>query len=384
MSAANSRPGYLFILTWPISISGGVNEVVLSLADQVATRGYRPIIGIANWDETQQAPSYRGIELAALRLREPLSPDGTTSHWKGFARTFWRDSRALQRLVAERGISVVNSHFPNLETITPALLRARNRLNARYVLSFHGADAVPMCASQGLARRLWSFVLRSADAVTACSAALARDIQQFEPAVHPIAIHNGVDATLFPAAPRSPSNLLLNIGKFERKKGQDLLLRAFRRFIDNGADARLLLVGGEGPEIEHIRALIAQLSLQDRVEMRVNVPHDQIPNIMRGARCFVLPSRLEPFGIVLLEAGAAHLPVIATSVGGVPELIEPDVTGLLIPPDDEDALLAAIQRLWTDQALAESLAACWHERVLSNWSWERTATRYLEAAGGSV
>jgi glycosyltransferase involved in cell wall biosynthesis len=80
---------------------------------------------------------------------------------------------------------------------------------------------------------------------------------------------------------------------------------------------------------------------------------------------------------VLLEAGAAGLPVIAARVGGIPELMEHERTGLLIPPDDAEALAAAIRRLITDSLLADSLARSWHERVLATWSWNATGQKYI-------
>src|ERR1700676_4588392 len=100
---------------------------------------------------------------------------------------------------------------------------------------------------------------------------------------------------------------------------------------------------------------------------------------MAQADLFGLPSRSEPFGIVLLEAGAAGLPVIATRVGGIPELIEDGLTGVLVPPDDLVALEGAMRRLLTDITDANRLAQAWHKKVITTWSWERTCRQYLSA-----
>jgi glycogen(starch) synthase len=145
-----------------------------------------------------------------------------------------------------------------------------------------------------------------------------------------------------------------------------------------------MLVGADGPELAATRELIVELKLTPQVELRVNVPHQQIPGLMQAADLFALPSRSEPFGIVLLEAGAAGLPVIASRTGGIAELLEHEKTGLLIPSDDESALFEALRRLLCDRDYAGRLAAAWHSRVLANWSWERTTLHYLRAAGLST
>jgi|ERR1700676_5720730 len=100
---------------------------------------------------------------------------------------------------------------------------------------------------------------------------------------------------------------------------------------------------------------------------------------MAQADLFGLPSRSEPFGIVLLEAGAAGLPVIGTRVGGIPELIEDGVTGILVAPDDVVALEGAMRGLFTDSTDANRLAQAWHTKVTTTWSWERTGREYLSA-----
>jgi glycosyltransferase involved in cell wall biosynthesis len=374
------RPGYLLVLTWPISRTGGVNEVVLALAGKLRDYGYRPIIAVATWDGTPAQPvEYRGIEVATLRLREPVFP--------GFFKTILADSVALLRLVRERNVAAVNFHFPSLDASVPALLKTLGNLRIPFVLSFHGADVPPIQSSTGINKRLWHFVLTRASAVTTCSQALGGDLRAILPDLRIIVIHNGMDADLFPALSRGSHSgppSILNIGKFEHKKAQDVLLKAFLRLCEGGVEAKLVLVGGEGPQLAATRELIAALNLASKVEVHVNVPHEQIPAFMQDADLFVLPSRVEPFGIVLLEAGAARLPVIASRVGGIPELLEHERTGLLVPPDDEYALFAAIHKLLTDKEYAAQLAAAWHSQVLANWSWEQTARGYLQAAGLDV
>jgi glycosyltransferase involved in cell wall biosynthesis len=105
----------------------------------------------------------------------------------------------------------------------------------------------------------------------------------------------------------------------------------------------------------------------------------------RDARFSVLPSEYEAFGLVLLESLAQGTPVIASRVGGIPEFIEDERTGLLVPPGDVPALTAALQRLWSDPALARRLGRHGRTEVVPRYTWDRVVDRlevvYREVLG---
>src|SRR5262249_1147568 len=104
--------------------------------------------------------------------------------------------------------------------------------------------------------------------------------------------------------------------------------------------------------------------------------HAQVARFFDRATAFCLPSRAEPFGIVLLEAGAFRLPVVATRVGGIPEIVEDRVTGLLVPPDDAGSLADALVRVLTDSDFAASAGRGLHDRVRAVFSWRRAYDAY--------
>jgi glycogen(starch) synthase len=235
-----------------------------------------------------------------------------------------------------------------------------------------------------LVRRVWKALITRADGVVACSEALRREVLQFAPRARVTAIHNGADIGLFSGIKRMavPAiRRILHIGKFEYKKSQDVILHAFKRLLGKYPDCSLVLIGADGPMLRQTRALIGELGLEKHVELHVNVAHDQLPQYMERADLFILPSRAEPFGIVLLEAGAAGLPVVASGVGGIPELIEPERTGLLIPPGNVEGLELAIRRLIENPELARELGRRWQERVVATWNWDVTCEKYLQMIG---
>jgi glycosyltransferase involved in cell wall biosynthesis len=204
-----------------------------------------------------------------------------------------------------------------------------------------------------------------------------------------VAVHNGLDAGAFlasrDAAFQLPDRLrgvpyILAVATFEHKKGLDVLVEAFARVSGQFPGLQLVLAGGEGPERSQIEALAAARGLADRIHIFVNVPHARIPAFMESARLFVLPSRIEPFGLVLVEAGAFSLPVIATRVGGIPEIIQHGVSGSLVRSEDPEDLASAIRESMSFPERAQSMGAALRESVSSRFSWDRAAEHYLRVA----
>jgi glycosyltransferase involved in cell wall biosynthesis len=358
-----------------------VNEVVFALAGELRKLGWRPLIAVATWSRDEQLTEWRGVPIVNLQLRNLADCHGVKS-LAAFLVASVRDALELRDFIRHENVGVIDFHFPSLETVVPAMMRFVNVLGCRLLLSFHGRDVVDLLNLPHRLQRVWQFVLKQCDGITACSNSLRNQLKGFMPGADVKAVYNGVDHNLF-AVPRKTGRqrpLLLQVAKFEHKKAQDITLRALRQLLHEGLAADLLLVGSDGPELDQIRALITELGLAERARVRVNVPHDDIPTIMAQADILVHPSRLEPFGLVLLEAGVVGLPVVATRVGGVPELLTDNETGLLVEPDDATALAEAIRRLLTDREFAERIASSWHNNVLSRWTWAESARGRLDAA----
>jgi glycosyltransferase involved in cell wall biosynthesis len=157
------------------------------------------------------------------------------------------------------------------------------------------------------------------------------------------------------AAPGAPC--LLVAANLVRRKGVDVLLTALARL----ATPATLWVAGEGPERRPLEASASRLGLTDRV--RFLGRRDDVPDLLEACDAFVLPSRQEGLGIAALEAMARGRAVVASSVGGLCDLVIDGETGLLVPPDDPEALAAALARVLTDPAFSERLGAAGALRV---------------------
>jgi glycosyltransferase involved in cell wall biosynthesis len=146
-------------------------------------------------------------------------------------------------------------------------------------------------------------------------------------------------AALVAPAPQPPVSFL-NVAELTEKKGQDILLRAFAAAFGGDATARLV-IAGEGALDEELRRLTETLGIGGRVSFPGRLTRPQVLEAMRACHVFVLPSRVETFGVVVIEAQACGRPVVATVCGG-PEDIVTEADGVLVPPGDVEALAEAL------------------------------------------
>lgn len=161
-------------------------------------------------------------------------------------------------------------------------------------------------------------------------------------------------------------SLLVTVGRLEPVKRVEWIMRA----IVSRHDTTLVVVG-DGTAREPLEAMRDKLGLGDRVMFVGKVPQEKVPLYLRAAEIFVLSSETEGLPHVILEAMAVGTPVIATSVGGVPELVKHEQSGLLVSPDDPVDLNRQIQRALANRDFAAQMAMHAREKVLSDFSWGR-------------
>lgn len=287
----------------------------------------------------------------------------------------WRLGAGLYRLRPD----VVNYHFVTGEAFYFLLLKPLFRY--KLVVSVHGSDVLrPKPEDAPLLPR----ILQGADAVTAVSqltaARLAQDYN-LDPARIRV-IPNGVDPAFWGAAPTGPRlahrpPTFLSVGRLHPVKGHDVLLRAFAPVAAARPDARLVIVGEGGFRAE-LEQLARQLGIAPQVEFAGHLGPDAVRARMATARVFVLPSRSEGLPLALLETMSAGLPVIATRVGGVPEVID-DATAILVAPEDPAGMAAALEAALADIAALEERAtrATRHARKFTASGADAAYTRVL-------
>jgi glycosyltransferase involved in cell wall biosynthesis len=200
-------------------------------------------------------------------------------------------------------------------------------------------------------------------------AAAARLEYERVSADHISIIPNGVDQHAFePSTPRAARRRIVTVANLRPEKAHDVLMDAAAIVLTTHPDAEFWCVGG-GVLADHLPAEAARRGLGGRVRFLGH--RDDVPKMLAEADIFVLPSRSEAMPNGVVEAMAAGLPIVATRVGGIPEVIVDGHTGLLVPPDDAAALSRALLRLIDDPALATSLGRAARHVVEQRFSFDR-------------
>lgn len=172
---------------------------------------------------------------------------------------------------------------------------------------------------------------------------------------------------------------LVLVGRISPRKGTDVAVRAVAELVQRGRDVRLDLVGSVFPGYEwyeaEIRSAIVAGDLTSAVHLRGF--HASVWSWLTDADIVLVPSRAEPFGNVAVEAGLSQRPVVVANVQGLPEVVDSEVTGLLVPPDDPEALADAVERLIIDWPRARVFGLNGWRRARSRFGEDRYATELL-------
>lgn len=368
---------------YPPSV-GGVEELTRHLALSLVAAGDQVEVwtGLPDDHAPETVEVRDGLVVRRFPMPLPASRMSAVSH---AATTGWRTMRGLRRAVASFRPDVlhVQCFGPN-GTYATALSRF---CHVPLVITLQGEtlmdDADIFEVSQVLRASLRAGI-RTAAAVTACSDFTLDDaVARFGLAPgRGSVIFNGVslaptsceDRPVALPAPMGEVPYVLALGRVVPKKGFDLLLSGYAA-MDPGRRTADLVIGGTGDALERLQAQAEDSGIADRVHFVGRLSREQVAAAMTGSRAFVMPSRLEPFGIVVLEGWRAGTAVVATDHGGPPEFVHDGEDGLLVDPFDTAAVATVLGRVMTDDSLRDAVASAGRGRV-DSFAWPRIAEEY--------
>lgn len=383
----DKKTGFAFFIPWSIREKGGVNNVVLNLAKEMKSTSFlSPIIFCSDWDCTSPVISeYEGIIFFKYKFMKLPNKSYPTSFIKF---TFWLFISFFHfyKIFNTYNIRVVNFHYPDETSFSIVTFLKLFIPKIRLIFSFHGSDVNTIAKLSTNEKSQWLYYINKVDNNVACSVDLANKLKESINSLLKVdVVYNGVKEFPVYSCVDNPlganCKFILNIGKYISLKGQQELLEAFHTISKIKPNYCLVFIGSNGPELKNLKEMTHKFGLASRVFFLIDLRQEEIAYYYENASMFVLPSHNEGFPLVLLEAGMFNLPVIATNVGGIPELIKHKFSGLLVNAYVPSELADAIIYLINDKEFSTSLARNLFLDVSNNYSWSKTLKNYIKLMG---
>ena len=333
--------------------NGGAQEHLYSLLTRIDRSRYETsVVSLSS------GPAVRKLQRAGIPVLVIDEPDDATA------------VGAVAAHLSSVRPDVIHNHMYRAELVGTRAAIALGEVGHRrpYVVSTVHSSRIRSAEDREQLRRLTPHI----DQLIAVSRSIERKIHDEGRATTRVRmIYNGVDlerydhqepcCTLRDEYGMEPGSQIVGVvARLEPEKGHPTLIDAWPLVLRSVPDAYLLIVG-EGSRREDLERQVRDLRLADRVVFTGR--RDDVPGVTAALDVAVLPSYREAQGLTILEAMALSRPVVASNVGGIPEMIQDEVTGLLVPPGDPAALAGAIVRLLEDHSLADTLGRAGHDLV---------------------
>ncbi len=347
------------------AVSGGVNNHIAHLAEQFVELGHHPHIVAPGVGEAHSDV----CPITIIGRPIPLRVSGSVARITLSLRTAGKVKKVL-----DEGFDIVHVHEPFMPQLPIQFLRYSTTVN---VGTWHAARESNIFYIYG--RRLIKRWQTKLDGKIAVSSAAVKHIEQYFPGYYNV-IPNGVDVEHFardvqplPEFMDGKKNVLF-VGRPEKRKGLRYLIRAFVGVQRAIPDSRLIVVGAG--KFDRWEAAVRRAKLHD-VVFRSYVPFDELPRYHHSAHVFCAPNTgFESQGIVLLEAMAAGLPIVASNIDGFAGVLTHGVEGLLVRPEDPQALADALIELLKAPVRCAEMVACGRDRA-QHFRWDRVSQQVL-------
>jgi len=350
----------------------GAEVMLLELAEAMASSTYTPVVGVIensheNWGELAVKAREKGLETIVFNCNGPFD-----------LRTVF----CIRKYVKNHAISIIQAHGykANFYAVASAAF-----LSVRCIATCHPWTERSYNMKARIYTALDKFILRKMDQLVAVSKEVQEELCQTISKKNVPVIANGVNIQRFSSSrkkdersPRLPgvndSDIVLGaVGRLVPEKGFDLLLRAFSKVIPENPNVKLLIIG-DGELRGELEVLSDDLRINGSV-IFAGIQKD-MPMMLAGLDIFILSSISEGLPMVILEAMAAQKPIISSKVGELEEVLEHEVSAILVPPGDVNALRSAIINLLSDSGKQVKLALAARKRVEARFSSHRMSEQY--------
>lgn len=356
---------------------GGVETHVEEISKRLAMAGFD--VKIYSTDPSGKLPKRQNkSNLEIFRFRS-LSPK----------RVYFFAPELYRALAKAEDVDIIHAHgYPNFPALASAAAKSRNKKPFVFTPHYGGYDVQTMgtgiwriFAKKAYNLSVGKYIMSRADAVVTVGKLERKAVKEkFGVESERIRyIPNGVNAGRFQkSANKRDKKTILYVGRLEKYKGVHFLLKAFKKLEVIHPDAELVIVGS-GPYKEELVRLANCLNFTRNVKFLENVPEESLTQLYESSSVFVALSQYEGQPISLVEAMASGLPVVATNVGAIPELIRDQETGILLSfPPEEKILVKHLGLLLGNEDFSRKIGEEARRTILSTFSWDRTVNELID------
>jgi len=344
---------------------GGVQIFAARLLTALKKRGYEFLVATSEIGfEKYTISHYHGIPIYRFPFRNPKSYTDINR-----LINVKRQVAKLKRIFAPEIIHMNVTDFSTFFHLTTV-----HAYPAPVLLTLH-ASWLSQNSSQN---SLIENTMRSSDWIVGCSEAILEKARQLVPEIlsRSSVIYNSLETPFSASVAGSPAPpRLLCIGRLTPEKGFDIAITAFASLVKRYPHVRLV-IAGDGPSRKDLERQAAKLNIGDVLEFVGWIAPDDVASLIRSSTLVLIPSRLESFGLVALETALMARPVVATRVGGLPEVVAHEETGLLVEQEDPNALAKAAEYLLRHPKTALKMGWEARKRAQKLFGWEQHVDAY--------
>lgn len=290
-------------------------------------------------------------------------------------------------LVKKKKIDIIHAHWILHHGLIAAIIK--KIYGTPFIVSSHGGDIFPF-RNNWFFRVFIRFVLRNCDYCTANSSITKKAVLSVLKVKNIEVIPMGVDLNEFMENKKEDSlrkelnisgEFLLSVGRIVEQKGINYLINAMPEILDEFSNAKLIIVG-DGNERKNLEKLTKRLKLEKNVVFIGKLPNNKLPRYYATADVFIAPSIkdsygwVEALGIVFLEALSSGTPVIGSNIGGIPDIIKDNETGLLVEEKNSKEIAIAVKKILKDKNLARRLVRNGQKHIRNSYSWEGVSNKF--------
>lgn len=305
-------------------------------------------------------------ELPNVKIKS-ASHDSESSLWSKIC--YLKVIPRIKKIIKEEIPDIIHAHYASSYGLLGALVKT----NIPYIVSVWGSDVYDFPNITPFGKQIIKYNLSKADRILSTSYVMAKETRKYtnkQIAITPF----GVDVELFRpmSLPKCDDFIIGNVKTLRPKYGIDVLLRATSIVIKNNPDKKIHLdIYGEGPQKEELIALSKTLGIADKVNFRGFLQNSLLPEVYNSFSVSVSLSVCESFGVVAVEAMACGCPVITSDADGFTEVVEDEVTGLIVPKRDPEVTAKAIQKFIDNPTLRSKMGSEGRKRVKERYSWDQ-------------